>query len=410
MPILDTTAVAAVLKTQYTQKKVQNLVYEQSPLFAMIPKRKDFFGDSKVVAVQIGSPQAAGHNFAVAQANLTPTTYKKFVVTRVRDYIFANLSTEAVDAASNDQGGLLTVMKREFDNAFYTMGRRINTALFQKGGGLIGQIKTGGITGSTITLSDPNQIVNFEIGQVLNLATTDGTTGAKKTGTLTVAGVNRDAGIITTSVAVATGIPTAAALDFIFQNGDFEATNQGLAGIAAWVPKTAPVGGDNFYGLDRSIDSRLYGLRYTAGAGGPIEETLIQAAAKLAREGGRPDVAVMNPLDLANLVTALGSKVIYDRSKSVDNPDFGFEHISFLSPGAGGKIKVLPDLNVQTGDCWLLETKSWCFETLKDAPRILDLDGLQMLRSPNSDDYQFRIGWYGNLTCDAPGHNSYVAL
>lgn len=408
MPILDTTAVAAVLKTQYTQKKVQNLVYKQSPLFAMIPKRKDFYGDSKVISVQIGNPQAAGHNFAVAQANLTPTTYKKFVVTRVRDYIFANLATEAVDAASNDQGSLLTVMKREFDNAFYTMGRRINTALFQKGGGLIGQIRTGGISGSTITLADPNQIVNFEIGMVLNLATTDGTTGAKRTGTLTVAGVNRDSGVITTSVAVTTGIPAAAALDFIFQNGDFEATNQGLAGIAAWVPKTAPTTGDNFYGLDRSIDSRLYGLRYTAGSGGPIEETLIQAAAKLAREGGTPDVAVMNPLDLANLVVALGSKVIYDRSTAVDNPDFGFKTLVLIGPG--GPIKVIGDLNVQTGDCWLLQTDTWCFETLKDGPRILDLDGLQMLRSANSDDYQFRIGWYGNLTCTAPGWNMYVQL
>lgn len=408
MAILDTTAIAAVLKTQYTQKKVQNLVYKLSPLMAMLPKRKDFYGDNKVIAVQIGNPQAFGHAFAVAQGNLSPTIYKRFTIPRVKDYGFANVGGEAVDAASNDQGALLTVLKREFDNAFYTAGRRLNTSLFQKGGGAIGQIATTTTLGSTtLQLADPNQIVNFEVNQVLNLSATDGTTGAKRTGTLTVLGVNRDIGALTLSANIST-VTGAALSDYIFQNGDFEAVNTGLLGIPAWVPKVAPVGGDNFGGIDRSIDSRLYGVRYTAGSGGPIEEILIQAAARLNREGGNADCAVMNPLDLANLVTALGSKVIYDRSKAVDDPDFGFTHLTLMGPS--GAIKVISDLNVQTGDCWLLQTDTWAFETLKDAPRILDLDGLQMLRSANSDDYQFRVGWYGNLTCNAPGLNAYVKL
>jgi hypothetical protein len=33
---------------------------------------------------------------------------------------------------------------------------------------------------------------------------------------------------------------------------------------------------------------------------------------------------------------------------------------------------------------------------------ILDEDGLIMLRSPNADAYDTRIGYYANMTCEAP--------
>jgi hypothetical protein len=409
MAILDLTAVGPVLKTQYTQNKVNNICYAESPTFAKINKKRNFVGDSKVVAFRYGNIQGRGGVLANAIANQSPTTYARCVVTRARDYAVATVAGEAVDAASNDAGALLNVLKTEIDSGFYTEAQSIATLLWGNGGGARGQLDaTTTLGGTTILLRDINQIVNFERNMVLNFGSTDGTTGAKRVGTLTVTAVDRTLGTLTTNVAINSGITSPTVNDFIFQNGDFESAKSMPIGIPGWVPKVAPTGGDNFFGLDRSVDSRLSGVRYTAGSGGPIEETFIKAAALLVREGGKPDMVAMNPLDYANLVTALGSKVIYDRLGSDKDPAFGFETVKLMGPA--GPISIVPEMKIGTGDAWMLTSKVWNFETLLDGPRILDLDNLKMLRNPTTDDYTFRIGYYGNFTCEAPGWNAYIKL
>ncbi len=410
MATLDTTALAAVLKTQYTQSKVNNLCYPESPVFAKIKKRTDFVGDSKVVAFQYGSPQGRAFDFATGLTNVNTSLYKKVTVTRARDYAFGQVSGEAVEAAGTDAGALLNALKKEIDNAFYTAGRSIATQLFRNGGGARGQISASSNTGTaSITLTNINDVVNFEVGMVLNTSTTDGTSGSKKSGTVTLTAVNRDTGVLTASGNWTAGIATAAANDYIFQNGDFESTKQALMGIAGWIPSTAPAPAESFFGLDRSVDpTRLAGLRYTDNAGGQIEETLIKCAARLAREGASPDMAVLNPIDYGNLVVALGNKVVYDRMSASDAPDIGFETVKLM--GAKGPINIVSDLNCPSGGGWMLTSKVWSFETLKGAPRILNLDGNDMRAAATSDSYIFRIGYYGNLICEAPGWNAYFQL
>jgi hypothetical protein len=406
---LDTTALAAVLKTQYTQPKVNSLVYPESPVFAAITKKTNFVGDNKVIAFHYGNPQGRGADFTAGIGNISTSNYAKVTVTRKKDYAFGRVDGEAVDAAGNDAGALLNALKREIDNAFYTAGRSIAAAMFRNGGGARGQISAGSNTGTaTITLANINDIVHFEKDMVLNASDTDGTSGAKRTGTVTVSAVNRNTGTITASGNWTAGIAAAVAGDYLFQHGDFEAANSMLAGLAAWVPTTDPTS-TLFYGLDRSVDvTRLGGLRYTANAGGPIEETLVKCSARLAREGATPDMAVLNPIDLGNLVVALGSKVVYDRLKSSDDPNIGFKSVSLM--GAKGPIDIVSDLNCPSGGGWMLTKKTWAFETLKGAPRILNLDGNDMRASATADSYIFRIGYYGNLTCDAPGWNAYFTL
>lgn len=406
MAILDLTAVNAVLETQYTQSKVQNLCYEESKAYAKTKKKK-WVGGPKHVAFRYGSVQGRGANFTVALGNMSPTTYGAVDVTRKTEYCFAELQGETIEAAQGQPGALLDVVKTEFDSAFYTAARSIGIAMFQAGGGARGQV--GSFTGATITLKDINQVVNFEKNMVINLGSTDGTSGAKRTGTLTVSGVDRATGVLTFSANVTTGIAAAANNDYIFQNGDFESTKSMISGIPAWIPKVAPTAGDNFFGLDRSGDTRLSGCRVTKYSGGPIEETLIQAAAYLRREGGKPDAVYMNPLDVANLMVALGSKVIYDRSTAVDKPDFGWEGVFLRTPG--GRVEIIDDINVPTGDAWMLTSSTWSFEdTMGKGPHILDQDGNKLRANATGDSYIARIGYYGNLICEAPGWNAYVAL
>jgi hypothetical protein len=409
MAILDSTALQQVLKVQYTQTKVNNLCYPESPFFAKVKKETDFGGKVEQVAFQFGSPQARGFAFGVGLGNMSTSAYDAVSIPRIKDYSFAQITGEMIDAASSDKFSLLNGLKREIDNAMYTCARSIANGLFSAGGGARGQIDVSTTLGSAVLkLKDPNSVVNFEKGMVLNLGSTDGTSGAKRAGTLTVASVDRDLGWITVTGNITAGIAAAASQDYIFQNGDFEATKQGLTGLPGWLPLVAPTAGDNFFGLDRSQDAtRLAGLRFSSTAGGPIEETLIKCAARLVREGGKPDVVVMNPLDYANLVVALGSKVIIQDEKLPD-ATIGIRTLKLQGPK--GPLDVICEANCPTGYFYMLTMSSWRFKTLLGAPRILNADGLQMARDATTDSYILRIGFYGNLMCDAPGWNAVGTL
>ena len=413
MGILDTTALNAVLKTQYTQKKVNLLTYKNNPFYAKIPKRTDFFGANKVVAIRNGAPQGRGLGalgFTAGLANMSASVYNKFTVTRISDYAFGQVTAEAIRASKSDAGSLVDGLKAEVDGAIYTNMRSLAIGMFGNSGAKRGVISATSAVGTpTITLATITDITNFEVGMLLNVAATDGTSGAKRAGIVTVVGVDRVLGTVTVSGNWSAGIAAVAVGDFIFQNGDFEAVKTGLSGLSAWIPLVAPSIGDNFFGLDRSSDvTRLSGIRDTTHAGGPIEETLIDIAALVVREGGMPDTVFLNPLDVAKFVKALSTKAIYDRSKSFDEPDIDFKAVKIQGPA--GEIDVIADINCPQGLGYMLQMDTWCLESLGEAPGILSDDGNRILRAPTSDSYIVRVGYFANMTCVAPGWNAVFAI
>jgi hypothetical protein len=52
---------------------------------------------------------------------------------------------------------------------------------------------------------------------------------------------------------------------------------------------------------------------------------------------------------------------------------------------------------------------TWKFWTLGDIGFIME-DNLRMLRDSTEDSYTWRLGYYGNLVCHAPGFNGVVTL
>jgi hypothetical protein len=269
---------------------------------------------------------------------------------------------------------------------------------------------TVGPTVNVIQLNNIGDATNFEVGMQVGLSVDDGTGGAGlRTGgatMVTITQVDRDNGLLFANVNWNT-IAGAAALDFIFQGApnmgsDYNAMVKGLAG---WFPYQPPASTDNFFGVNRSGDTRLFGLRQV-GAGAPIEETIIDGAVKVAREGGKSSHLMMNPLDWGQLIKSLSTKAIYPREKVApnDEPDIGFEAVEIMGPK--GPIKCIADLNCPKGSGYLLQMDTMHLESLEEAPMILDDDGLTILRNPNADSYDVRIGYYANVTCEGPGWNA----
>lgn len=417
MANLDITALTAVLKQKYNKAAVQNLCYPDNPLYALMPKNTDFDGINKVIAFQYGSPQGRGTSISTAQAGKTASAYAKVTLTRKVDYTTASITGEAIRASKKDTGALIKGLSGEIDNAMYTTMRSLAINMFRNGGGARGQISSTSAVGTpTITLANLGDITNFEVGMKLSASADDGFTGSsglRNAGAVvTITGIDRDLGTLTASGNWTAGIAAVAASDYLFQNsGAASGTSDYAAmvsGLLAWTPLVAPAAASNFYGLDRSVDAtRLAGVRYN-GNGGPIEETLIGILARIAREGGKTSHILLNPLDFESFERALGTRVVYDKIQSNDNADIGFDSIRIMGPK--GKVNVLVDQNCPKGYAPCLQMNTWAVEGLGEMPGFLDEDGLMILRSSNSDDYEVRIGYYGNISCNAPGYNGVAVL
>ena len=400
---LDVGTVTQALKEHYKPLRVQNMVYKDNPLLAMMPKYTKFGGENMPIPLLYSNPQRRSATFATGQANESNSSLKQFVLTRVKDYSFASITGESIKATERDSDAFLRYATMEIDGALHSLTRSLAVAMYRDGSGSIGTLASDPGTGTTYTLSNAEDITNFEVGMEVVFADNTGA-ALRAGGHRVITAIDRDAGTFT-STAADNALDVA---DDIFQKGDYVSASDRLKirGLEAWCPASAP-GSDLFFNVNRTADvTRLGGNRFD-GSALPIEEALIGGAARVAREGGRPDVCMVDFATFSNLEKALGSKVVYDEAKARD-VDIGFAAISLRGPR--GTIKVIPDQNCQPDVAWMLQLDTWSLNTLGEAPMFLDLDNNRMLRESGADAYEVRLGYYGNVACNAPGYNCRVAL
>ena len=77
---------------------------------------------------------------------------------------------------------------------------------------------------------------------------------------------------------------------------------------------------------------------------------------------------------------------------------------------AGGSAKVIGDRNCPKGRAFGVTMNTWKLNSLGNAVRLFEADGLKMLRSSNSDALDIRAFGYLNLSCTAPGRNIQIKL
>lgn len=414
----------AALKELYTDDKeyMKDLVYKENPFLALVPKNESpdgFAGKFIPVPLEYGTPQGRSHTFANAQNQQTATSLASFFVYVIQDYQLVTITNLLMEQTKSSAGAFIDGAKLQLDGGFRTLTNNIAFEIFADGSGTRGIVGSGGSVASTviytIPLSNVQSIVNFEIGQTLvNYTYSAGVISAISSTQLQVTSVNRASGVIigTATSADATWISAGKGLGVY---GDIVAgtvstgTALALSGLGAWIPTASPSLSDSFWGVNRSADpTRLAGLRYDA-TSYTIEEGMTNALAFLNREGGKPDLCVMDFASYASLVNALGAKVQYVQVKH-DEVEVAFEGITFQS--AYGRVTVLADRSCPPQTAYLLTMSTWKLRSLGKVPHILTygMEGLEGLRVGNSDALEIRIGYYGNLICSAPGFNCVVQL
>lgn len=402
MAALDVTSASSALKTYYSDQRLVQMMYQDAPLYALLPKVKDFYGKIYPLPMRVTNPQGRSNTFSNAQAQKIASVYKDFQLTRKADYSLASITSEAIMASETNPGAFLRLATAEIDGALMSLKRSLAWALYGDGSGalttLAGATSVSSANPSVITLQYAEDIVKFEVGQLIQ-ARNGGTARVFATGitTATVVSIDRDAGTLTTDVDNSGNTDTITTSSTLNVVGDYNAK---LTGLAGWVPATAP-GATSFFSVDRSSDvTRLGGVRSTV-TGQPMDEAFISAARRLGREGGAPDYGFVGFSKYASLEKTLGSRIIYD---DVEVAGIGFRGIKVSGPSKPFTILADRDAGDQYG--YLMTMDTWGLYSLKEPVMILDLDGNKMLRESSADQYEVRCASYSQVGCNFPGANA----
>jgi hypothetical protein len=396
---------AAVLKYLYQkQSEVEDMVARKSPLISLLPDKTDLGGRARHVAVITGRPQGRSRTFANAQTNVSAADTVAFDVTPTTNYGVATITRLAMKSSQGDANRVIELLDLQMKGILDSLTTDIARGAFRNIGGARGQTITAAFGVTTITLTDITDVVSFEKDMVIKASTTDGTSGAVKAGSVTLASVDYDAGTLTATGNWSAGIATIAQNDYLFQDGDFGAA---AAGLDSWVPASAP-GATAFYGVDRSTNpTRLGGIRPNSTyLTGTISERLIRVAALVQRHGGDPSLVVVNPVKWADLEIELENRkrIVELEGKG----GFGFKALEMATPN--GVMNVVSDPFCQSTLAWMLDPESWCTDSVGELVQVVDEDSAEMLRQSTSDGFEIRTASYYNHWCNAPGHNARISL
>lgn len=420
MASTSTATFEKMLKVWYESGRVKLRAYEKNPTLALLPKAEDMRGKNRTVPMWYRTGQGVSATFATAQNRIAAGGYENWVLTRVKGYGLGRLENEVIEASKGDKAAFMAATA-EIDGVFHQVTRDLAISVFRSANGargVIGSIDSGDGTNDRITLATRADITNFEVGMWLTCST--GGTSAGIAGSPTayvVSRIDRQAGQLYMGTAIGTAVNIVsdgwAAADSLHREGDITTASDTLklSGFDEWIPSTAPTSGDSHFTVDRSVDvERLSGLRVD-GSSMSVEDALLEGAAALHEVGAMPDLVIMGPMQFKNLIRELGSKVQHDIVKSPDYAKIGFRSVKLYT--AAGVMDVVPDHNCQADTAWMLTKNTWKLYSMGGAPRMLTYgpgDGARWLRVSDEDAVEYRVGWYGQLGCNAPGHNARITL
>lgn len=423
MSAMSNATVGQILKELYVGQKVTDMTYKDNPLLAMVKKEEKFPGKYLPMPVKYGNSQGVAATFSNAYNNQSSNLVAEFLITKVSDFAIASIDGQLYESATDDVGSFVNAMEFLIDGAWDAAVTRLASAMYRNGAGTIAQILTcTNISGNSylITLTNPDDNVQFDVNQTLvAIQFVDGS-GTAPTDTAVVNQVDRNLGTltVTSSTNIASDWP---ATYFLATQGDLpSATNNNyqpngstatnsllkISGLAAWIPVGGPPVSDSFFGVNRNIDNlRLAGISFN-GTALSLEEAILKGSNKMFLQGAKPDVGVCSAATYNALVTSLGSKLVYIDQKV---GAIGFRGVEIN--GAAGVIHVFPDRSCPDGLVYLLELDTWTLRSAGGAPHILsNVDGIEILRITGNDTYELRVGSYMQFYTNKPGRNGVVQV
>lgn len=408
-----------VIRELWPQERLEKVTYEASPLLGMLPKDEDFAERVRHIAVQGRNIQSGSADFSTAQTASTDSTsgspqYKDFQVTITSNYHIGVLDSLTLERGKSNKAALVDAIDTTIKGALEELANNQSVDAYRDGTGALGQVGSSGISTTSLTLSNIEDVDNFEVGMEIVFAATK--TGALRNSgaSATITAINRSTGVLTSDSNWTAQVAAAADADYLFRKGDAP-NNTGsllkMTGLGGWVPLTSPSASESFFGVDRSHDSWRYaGVRHDGSGGSAVKDEVMKLLTKLFRSSNRrakPEYLFMNPIDLESLLIDIEGQHSYQK---VDSPhaNIYYEAVTFASPF--GQLKVFPDKYCPEKYAWALDLRTWKLASLGKFTKLIQNDGREMQRRASADGVEFRAVSRAQMYTVAPGFNGVVKL
>lgn len=390
---------------------VHKFVHKKSRVFGMIRKEPTWPGDPQhEVKWKVADGGGGGATFSGARGNTSYGTYKKPVVDRILRYQFGRIDNISAKATKTKAGSALALATEAIDDAWKGWGRRNGHIIWSDPGCSLAQIAED-LGSNVYRLTDPRATIYFTLKQKLQASADDGNTSTDTlyAGEAIVVGISHADGTITLDNGAALNPGTGlAAGDFVFA---FDTFQQGLIGIPGWIPPTAPVPGEDFYGVDRSIwPDRMAGTRFEA------REAILPATERFAAQidfvGGEPKIIVVNSLRFSEIKLELQAtteiKVNVKETNIPNGPTWSFRAPVYQSPW--GPMPIVADRYAPYRYMWMLDPESFYLKSLDAWPHYADENGGILHPLEGDDASRFVMRGVGQLCCTRPFDNGVMDL
>lgn len=392
------------------EDEIHDFLYEDSTYFGMVPKDETWDGQYQLITVHYGGMNGRSAKFADAQAAKSPPKYKQMQIPTRDNFAIWSVDHKLIVLSRNQRGALVRALAESTEKAMNRLKHSTSFMLWGNGGGAIGKISA--VVDTLITLADPNDVRNFEVGDVIEASTADGTSGAVKPQSSTVSAIDEDAGTLTMADDVDSFGTAWAANDFLFHDGDFGVV---FNGVPTFVPPSAPGAGGiptSIFGMDRSAHkTRLGGHRFTASTAN-ISDEIKAALAKAYRRNCNVTHLFCSPEAFDEVESEIQTSKRYVDEKV---GRVGYTGLEFTTQG-GKVIKLFSDSSIRKSpnakrQVYGLKLDSWKLHTALAYPMWLTIDGKkEMDLERDANQSEGRIGGYGEHYCKAPGENFVLEL
>lgn len=281
-----------------------------------------------------------------------------------------------------------------------------------------GALGTTNLASGFIQLADPLQIGAFRHAMILNISVQDaGQTNTPATSSLLGVGddqklyvrnIDTDNGRLFVSATsngplgagVLNGLASTNAF-FIWNYTDFQGSlgyspNVMPPALSDWIPATAfdpssPVYSTAFFGVTRSRDSRTAGWRLPVVGGEALDTCILRALERAFQLHGADGTytVIMSPQRWTQLTQIAASRGY--RMLSGETATIGYRYIELVYGEMMAECISCPSM--QSSDLYFLkmDDDGWCVRSVGGGwPKIMNGDGLKLLRAASDDKYEFR--------------------
>ena len=396
---------------------VENFQYEDRPFYAMVGKDTSWSGIKYHVTVQYANGTSVSRRFGTAKDNKRVSKFAAMEVETADLFAIWSVDNKMITLTRDQKGSLLRMLDKATEDAQDKFRRRTAWQLWGNGGGAAGRVATNAISGAIITLANPNNVRNFDIGDPVEFSNDDGRGGAGILGeTRTIIDIDEDLGQLEFDSSVA-GISGLTAGDYIFHLGDYGNANEVMKGVTAYVALQTPGTGAEpqfLWGMDRGIfPTRLAGHRMTPDNNLLVIEAVKQALTKAFRRSSKVTKLFCSPEIFNEVEMSLEGQRRY-ADETIGK--VGFTGLEFTKQGSSKTISLFADPDIGLGPngeelIFGLGMDTWVFHTAEEWPMWLTRDGeKKFMTEENANAREGRLGGYGNLYTTAPGHNFVLLL